>query len=235
MVVVVQFLAADQYAPWGHVGRGIGRLEVAVTPPVAQAVDDAGGPPGNPDHLHGPHHQARGAEQRQVQDQHHTHALPAVAGVEVAFDPVVRRAVPVLDHGLGVAALGTVQLHAREQQGLDATRLRAVRVFFSFALRMMLAVDGHKLLGHHARGQPQPTPKEMRHQRVQVQGAVRLGPVQEDGNGADRHVGRDQRVNHDLPPGRRQQAETQPLNQRVVDQPQFVHQESLNQEVADPL
>jgi hypothetical protein len=44
--------------------------------------------------------------------------------------------VPVLDHGLGVATLGTVQLHAREQQGLDATRLRAVRVFFSFALRI---------------------------------------------------------------------------------------------------
>ena len=43
VVVVVQFLAADDDAPGRDVGRRVRRLEVAVAPPVAEAVDDAGG------------------------------------------------------------------------------------------------------------------------------------------------------------------------------------------------
>src|SRR5690606_41583162 len=40
VVVVVQLFATDDQAPGRDVGGGVGRLEVAVAPPVAQAIDD---------------------------------------------------------------------------------------------------------------------------------------------------------------------------------------------------
>ena len=51
MVIVVQFFAADQDAPRHDVGAGVFRLESAITPVVADAVDDAGG-----EELHNNHH-----------------------------------------------------------------------------------------------------------------------------------------------------------------------------------
>ena len=58
MVVVVQLFAADDQAPGRDVGAGVRRLEVAVAPVVADAVDDAGGGDRDPEHLHGPDGQA---------------------------------------------------------------------------------------------------------------------------------------------------------------------------------
>ncbi len=42
VVVVVQLFAADDDAPGRHVGAAVHRLEVAVAPPMADAIDDAG-------------------------------------------------------------------------------------------------------------------------------------------------------------------------------------------------
>ncbi len=64
MVIVVQLLTADQDAPGHQVGGRIAALEVAITQRVAQAVDHAGGPQRNPEHLHGPDAQTDDAEQQ---------------------------------------------------------------------------------------------------------------------------------------------------------------------------
>src|SRR5450830_542195 len=65
---------------------------------VADAVDDAGRRHRDPHHLHGPHGDADGAEQDHVQHQQADDALPAVFGVQIALDPVRRRAVAVFLH-----------------------------------------------------------------------------------------------------------------------------------------
>jgi hypothetical protein len=43
VVVVVQFLAADQQAKRAEIGGGVRTVIVAVAPPVAEAIDDACG------------------------------------------------------------------------------------------------------------------------------------------------------------------------------------------------
>ena len=215
VVVVVQFLAADDHAPGRDVGAGVGGLEVAVAPVVADAVDDAGGGDRDPQHLDRPDRQADDAEQRQVQDQHQADTLPAVARVQVALDPVVGRAVAELGHGLLVLRLGPVQLGAAPQHGLDAAGLRAVRVVHGLALGVVLAVDGHPLLGDHAGAQPQPEAEEVRRDRAQVHRAVRLRAVQEDGDRGDGDVRGRQRVQDELPPGQVPQAVGQPVDGRV--------------------
>ncbi len=76
VVVVVQLFTANDDAPDGHIGRRILRLKIAVTGPVAQAIDDAGGHDRNPEHLHRPDGHADQAEKGQVDDHHQGHALP---------------------------------------------------------------------------------------------------------------------------------------------------------------
>src|SRR3546814_9649349 len=69
MVVVVQLFAADPQAPWGEVGRGVVGFEIAIAPPVAEAVDHAGCPERDPQHLDCPHRHAGEAEQGEAEEQ----------------------------------------------------------------------------------------------------------------------------------------------------------------------
>ena len=219
MVVVVQFFAADDQAPWQDIGAGIGRLEIAIAPVVADTVDHAGRGDRDPGHLHRPHGQARQAEQGDVQDQHQANALPAVTGVEIALDPVIRRAVAELDHRFRVLGFGTVELGTAPQHGFDTARLRAVRVVRGLALGVVLAVDGDPFLGHHAGTQPEPEAEKVRWDPVQVHRAMRLRTVQENGDAGDGDMGRHQRVQNDLPPGQVPQAIGKPVNGRVQNGP----------------
>jgi hypothetical protein len=70
---------------------------------------------GNPHHLHSPDRDADNAEQHEVDDQQRTTPEAAEAGVDVAFDPVVRRAMAVLVHGFLVLRFSAVQLGAFQQ------------------------------------------------------------------------------------------------------------------------
>ena len=96
MVIVVQFLAADEDAHGKDVGRGIGAIEIAVAPVVPEAVDHAGRPERNPGDLRDPHQGARhGAEQDDVDDQHQDDADLLARRVNMPLQPVIRRAVAV--------------------------------------------------------------------------------------------------------------------------------------------
>ena len=106
---------------------------------------------------------------------------------------------------------GTVQLGALPEHGLQAMRLRTVGIVHGFTFGVVLAVDGHPLLGHHGCAQPQPEAEEVRRNGVQVHRPVRLVPVQENGHAGDGDVGRHQRVEHDLPPGKVPEALAQPV------------------------
>ncbi len=97
----------------------------------------------------------------QVDDQRQADALPAEAGVEVALEPVVGRAVAVALDRLAVVRFLDVEEHAGPEHPVDAQDLRAVRVVGGFALGVVLAVDRCPLLGDHAGGQPQPEAEEM--------------------------------------------------------------------------
>ena len=227
MVVVVQLLAADPEAPGRDVGRGIGRLEVAVSPVVAQAVDDAGGMDRTPQHLHRPDRQAERAEQRHVDDQHQRHAQRRAAGVEMALDPVVGRVVAVLLQRLGHLGLGAIELAAAQQHRLQAMRDRAVRVIDRLALGVVLAMDRDPFLRHHAGGHPQPETEEMRGDRPEVQRAMRLAAVQEDGDRDDRDVGHHEREQQHLPPGGVQQAMSQPVQQDCPDRREVGHRKDF--------
>jgi hypothetical protein len=106
-----------------------------------------------------------------------------------------------LGDGFLILGLGAIQLGAFQQHLADAAGLRAVRIVFGFALGVVLAVNRGPLLGHHARGHPQPETEEMLGDRMQVQRPVRHAAVQENGHAGDRDVRHHERVDHDLPPG----------------------------------
>ncbi len=160
----------------------------------------------NPDHLHRPDRGADRPEQQQVDDQHQPDAFPRVAGVEVALDPVVRRALAVLGQRFLVLGLGAIELRALPEDGLDAARLRAVRVVGRLDLGVVLAVDRDPLLGHHAGREPQPEAEEVADGRGEVERTVRLGAVQEDRDAGDGDVRQRQRDDDVAPPGQRHQS-----------------------------
>src|SRR5471032_2642661 len=199
MVIVVQFLAANQDAERNNVGCRIRAIVVAVAPIVADTVDDAGRRHRYPHHLHGPHGDADGAEQDHVQDQQSDHALPAVFGVQIAFDPVRWRAVAVLFHRFHVLGFSAIQLGALPEHFLDAAGDRAMWIFLGVAFGVVLAMDRRPFLGDLAGGQPQPETEEMTGDGMQFQRAVRLVTVQIDGDAGDGDVGDRQGVEKYLP------------------------------------
>src|SRR5690606_20277660 len=89
MVVVVQLLAADQQSDGYDVAGRILRLEIAVPPIVADAVDNACRPERDPDHLHDEDDCTSGAEEQQIDDEHAPDADEAMLRVHVALEPIV--------------------------------------------------------------------------------------------------------------------------------------------------
>ena len=201
VVVVVQLLAADPRRHRSDVGARVLGDEVAVAPPVADAVDDTRGPEWNPGELHAVDEQPRNeAEERDV-DRGEQHDAPFVhRGVDVALQPVVGRPVAVALHRLRLVGFLHIQHDAGEQHLVDAEHLRAVRIVLGLALRVVLAVDRGPLLGDHARGHPQPEAEEMAHDRVHVEGAVRLATVQVDGDACDGDLDQHQQGEQVAPP-----------------------------------
>ena len=195
VVVVVQFLAADQDAPGHHVLGGVRRLEVAVAGVVAHAVDHAGGEDGNPQHLRGPDDEAHAAEQRQIDGAHEADAEVRVRYEDVALPPVVRRPAPVLRQRLRRAA-GAVVLGAAPEDLAQAVDLRAVGIVLRLGGGVVAAMHGRPLLGDHASGQPQPSAEEEGEARVQIQRPVRRVAMQVDRHRHDGHMGHGQRVDH---------------------------------------
>ncbi|MNQ62891.1 hypothetical protein D3C85_772530 [compost metagenome] len=199
MVVVVQLFAADQDAPGHQVGRGVAAFEVAVTEGMAQAIDDAGGPERDPDHLHGPDGEAGSAEQGEVDQRHQGHAADGEARVDIAFHPVIRAVLAVDAQGVFVLRLFLIELGALAQDGPQALDHRAVGVVDGFALGVVLAVDGGPLAGVHGGGHPQPEAEEMLERRMQLQRAVSRIAVKIDGDADDGDMGQHQGDRHQLP------------------------------------
>ena len=199
MVVVMQFLTADQNAPGNDIGTGVGGLEVAVAPVVTDAVDDAGSQERDPQHLHGKHGDTDRAEQDHVGDQHDGNA-PAVMAVNIALEPVIGRTVTVAIQCFLVAAFLAVQFGALQQNLADAVNLRAVRIINRFAFGVMFAVDGCPVFGQHAGGQPKPETEEMRRDRMQIQRTVCGVTMQVNRNACNRDVGKDEGISDIAPP-----------------------------------
>ena len=202
MVIVVEFLAADEDAHREDVGRGIGAIEIAVAPVVPEAVDHAGRPEGNPGNLRDPHQDAwHGAEQNDVDDQHQDDAGLLARPVNMPLQPVIRCAVAVAAQGFLVACFLDVEKNAAPQHPVDSQHLRAVRIFRSLALGVMLAMHCRPFPGSHAGGQPQPETEEVRWQGRQVERAVGLMAVQKDGDGSDGDVRQAEEHQPIAPPG----------------------------------
>ena len=194
MVVVVQLLAAQQHRPWRDVGGAVVGFEVAVAPPVAEAVDDAGSGDRDHQHLQRPKGDANDAEQCDVGEQKHGRTQRRIAAVDASLQPVGRRAGPILLVDGRILACVLVQRHAVENHLVDAEDHRAVRIVLGLAVRVVLAMDRDPVLGHHGRGQPQPEAHRMRHDRMQVDATMRLATMQVDRhrkNGELRHHGED--------------------------------------------
>ena len=77
MVVVVQLLAAEPDGDRRDVAALVLHVVVAIAERVADAVDDAGGPERDPEHLHAPDERANEeAEQLDVDREHEQDAEP---------------------------------------------------------------------------------------------------------------------------------------------------------------
>ena len=188
VMVVVQFLAADDDAPRQHVGAGVRGFVVAVAPEVADAIDHARRQHRNPEHLHRPDRQADETEQEDVDASENEHTGGGKAGVQVALHPVVGAAGAVaLDRG-AVSGRRPVGLRAFPENRAQALPLRTVGVVVGFGVGVVLAVHGHPFPGDHARGDPRTEAEAVLQRRVQVQRPMRGVTVQIDRHGDDGDV-----------------------------------------------
>ncbi|MNM53407.1 hypothetical protein D3C81_645100 [compost metagenome] len=215
MVVVVQLFAADPERPGRQVGRGVCRFKIAVTPPMAEAVDHSRRPERNPRHLDRPQGDARQAEQHGVDREQQHRPEVGVRGVDMALDPILRRAAPVLFDIGTLRACFAVQLHAAPEHLADALGDRAVRVVLGFHLGVVLAMDGHPFAGDHRGGQPHPEAEEMRDQRMEIHAAMRLAAVQVQGHREDGELGEHQQHRQHAPPAQAGNTTSEEREQRI--------------------
>ena len=108
----------------------------------------------DPHHLDGPDRKTKWAEAREIDDQHNDDAQGAMARVQVPLQPVVWGVMAELGECVGILGLGAIEFRALPQNFPQTQHLRAVWVLFRLAACMMLAVDGHPFLRHHARREP---------------------------------------------------------------------------------
>ena len=212
-MIVVQLFAADPHAPRGEIGGGVAGLEIPIAPPVAQAIDHARGPERDPRHLDRPHRHAHESEQRKADEQQQRGAGQRMTGIDVAFDPIVRRALAVLLDRDAIAAGFPIQLDAAPKYRTDAFDHRAVRIFFSLAFRMVFAMDRDPLLGDHRSGEPDPQAEKVRDDRVEIDTAVRLAAVQIKRHREDGDLGHDQQIDQQRAPAHLQQAASEKIDQ----------------------
>ena len=200
MVVIVQLFTADDDAPRHDVTARVLGLESAVTPVVADTVDNSRGKKRNPHHLHRPDRDADEAEQREIDNHHACYAGYRMRCVDVALHPIVGSTLAEFLERVRVFRFQLVKVGAFPHYLADAEDLRAVRILRRFTTRVVLAVHRGPFLGLHAGGQPQPEAEEMAYQRMQVERAVRRVPVQIDRDGRNGDVSHCQRGDHVAPP-----------------------------------
>src|SRR6185369_7960604 len=203
VMVVVEFLAADQHADRNDVARRVLRFEIAVAEVVADAVDHAGGPERNPDELRRVDREP-GAEpeQRDVDYQHEPQADQRMPAIKIPLEPIIRRAAAVDVERVRIGRGGAIEPDAAEQHAPDAPDLRAVRISIGLALRVMLTMHGDPLARDHARRDPEPEAEEMARDRMQIERPMSLMAMQEDRDAGDRHV-REQQRDAKVAPGRK--------------------------------
>src|SRR5277367_5720794 len=160
-MVVMQFFATDDNAPRYDIGAGIFSRKGAIAPIVPDTVDDAGGKEWDPHHLDCPDRDADWAEQHDINGQHGADAENRMWRVNIPLHPVIRSALPEFLHRFGFFGFCLVQFGTLPQHFVDADDLRAVRVFFGFTARMMLAMNCRPLFGFHAGCYPQPEAEKM--------------------------------------------------------------------------
>ena len=200
VVIVMELLAADDDAPRHDVLRRVLASEIAIAPIVTNAVDDAGSGYGDPHHLDRPNRHADRSEEHEIDGEHEAHALPRVARIDIALNPIVRCAVAVFLERLEVFRFFAIQLGALEQDRADSARLRAVGILVRFNLGVVLAMDGDPFLRHHAGRQPKPKTEEMGDDGMEIETPMRLTPMQEDSHRRDRDMRQNQRYDDITPP-----------------------------------
>ena len=200
VVIIVQFLAADQDTPRHDVGGCVGRLEIAIAPVMSRAIDDARRCHRYPDHLHRPDGDTDRPEQQHIYGQHQGDAQQTVLGIQVALQPVVRRAAAVFFQRFKVFGFLAIKLRPFQQYLFDADNLRTVWIVRGFAFCMVLAVDRSPFLGDRAGGEPQPEAEEMAGDRMQLQRAMCLVAVQKNGHRCNGDVGERQCGEYIAPP-----------------------------------
>ena len=193
MMIVVQLLAADEEAPRREVRRHVGRFEVAIAPPVAETVDDAGRQNGI--QIICSAEIATPWMPNSAMLMMNIRSGPNIrAAVQVSLEPVGRCADAVLVHRRLVVRGDAIQIHALQHHGLDAEHLRAMRIFLGLALGVVLAMDRDPFLGHHAGRNPRPETEEVGERRMEIDAAVRLAAMQVQGHGKNRQLRDDQEV-----------------------------------------
>ena len=177
-MVVVQLLAAEQQPPGQQVRGRRGHLKATVAHCVAQTVDHSTGEERLRNQVHGHHDNRRHPEQNHVRQDKQPHAEIAMAAVEVALDPVIRSAAPVILEDLRVPARRGVKLIALQDHALQPEDDRAVRIALLIGVRVMAAVHRHPFFRDRSGAEPQPEAERMSQQRMQEQTAVSLITVQ---------------------------------------------------------
>ena len=91
----------------------------------------------------------------------------------------------------------------------------------SLTLGVVLAVDRGPLQRDHAGREPEPEPKEVRHNRVQFHRTMRLTTMEIDCHACDGDVGDEQRVSNNAEPIPAREAKGHEVNQGFQDKSFF--------------
>ena len=216
MVVVVQFFAADDDAPRRDVGGGVGRFEIAVTPPVAEAVDDAGGgdrestASAPPRRWHRWRRTAAGRESA-------SHRRPASCSGCTGCARSSRSGVlwPNLSRvSWFLASERYSSLPASSTVLMPCATGLCGSSCVSHLAWCLRWIATHSLVTIPVVSHSQKR-KKCDDDRMEVQRAMRLGAVQEDRDGRDRDVRRHQGEGEDLPPACVEQPVGEPGNQTL--------------------
>lgn len=176
----MKLLTTQPDRDWRDVPAFVLYAEVPVTNSMTNTVDDSGSPEWNPYHLRTPYEGTdEESKQIDIDAEHHENSESVASSKNVALEPVIGCSLAILLENPRLPDSVSIVKGSLEYDVAQPFHYRTMRIAFAVGKRVVLSMARHPLLGNNGSGQPKPKSHGQCSQKMKLDTAMGLCPVQE--------------------------------------------------------
>src|SRR5665213_2598808 len=145
-MIVVKLFARKQHAERNDIAAGVLHFVIPVADRVAEAIDNSGGPEGNPCYLSGPHKKSQDrTKHEEINGEECNRPKKLMGNEELALDHVIGAAFRILRDRFGIGGGIAVILDSQKEDLRPSVDDGRMRILIGLHESVMLAMNGNPL------------------------------------------------------------------------------------------